>query len=114
MRVARGLIALEQQIHSARVREFGRLAESAVLLVEKMECGFDDSINDAGVEFATSAVKYFRFGDSFFEGACGIIHFRPAIPESLGNAEQDALETGAAHGVFRRKVRAAEKWFPIG
>src|SRR5216684_8938492 len=78
-----------------------------------MDRRFNDCVSDAGVEFAVSAVKYFRFGDSFFESARGIVHFRPAISKRFGNAEQDTLEAGAAHGVFRRKIRSAKKWFPI-
>src|SRR4029077_884091 len=56
MRVARGLMALEQQIHSARVGKLGRLAEAAMLLVEKMERGFNDCVNGSRIEFAASAV----------------------------------------------------------
>src|SRR6266481_2826526 len=114
MRVARGLIALEQQIHSARVGKLGRLAEAAMLLVEKMERGFNDCANGARIEIAASAVRYFCLRDCFFQGTRGIVHLRTAIPERFSNAEQDALEPRAAHGVFRRKIRAAEKWFSIG
>ena len=96
------------------MRKFRRVAEAAVLLVEQMQRGFDHRVDDAGIELAARAVKHFRFGDGFFERVGGVVHFARGDCESFGNAEENAFEAGAAHGVFGREIGAAEKRLAVG
>ena len=71
-------------------------------------------VHNADVEGAASALKDFGFGDGFFEGFRGTVHFGAAGLESFGDTGEDALEARAAHGVFGRKIGAPEKRFTVG
>ena len=114
MRVVRGLITLEQEVHCAGVRKFRQLAEAAVTFVKKMQRRFKDGIDDAGIEITASRAENFGFCDCFFEGYCGCVDFSAAGFESLGDRREDAFETGAAHGVFGGKISAAEERLAVG
>ena len=83
LRIARGLVALEQQIHGARVRKFRRVAEAAVRLVKLLERRIDHRVNHARVENSARAMKHFRFGDGFGERVRGVVHLRAARLERL-------------------------------
>ena len=112
--VARGLVTLQQQIRRAGVRELRRVAEASVTFIEQMQRRFDHGIHYAGIEFAASGVKHFGFRHCLLECFRGTVHFGTARFESVSNSQQDAFEAGAAHGVFRREIRAAKKWLTIG
>ena len=114
MRIACGLIPLEQQIHGAGVRELRRLPETAVVFIKQMERRFDDSVYNPRIEFTARRTKHFRLGDGFLERHCRSVHFGTPRFERFGDGGQDALETRPAHGVFGREISAAEKWFSIG
>ncbi len=107
--IARRLIAFEQQIDSAGVREFRLVAEAAVRGIELTVRGMEHRIDHARIENAASAVRYFRFGDGFGERVRGLVHVRAPRFECVGNREQDALEAGAAASIVRREIGAAEK-----
>ena len=81
-------LALEQQIDYRRVREFRRVAESAVRGVEALYGCIDHRIDDARIEFAARAVKNLRLRDSFFERVRGVVHFGAALLEGVGDREQ--------------------------
>src|ERR1700693_5619617 len=114
LRVVCGLITLEQEIHSAGVRKFRQLTETAVTFVEKMKRRFEDGIDDAGIEVTAGGAKDFRLCDCFFERYCGCVHFSAASFESLRYRGKDTFKTRAAHSVFGRKISSTEKRLTVG
>ncbi len=91
------------------MRKFRRLAEAALRFVKLREGRADHGVHDARIECAARAVKHFRFRDGLLERFGGFVHLLAARIESFGDRKQDAFETGAADGIFRRKIRAAVK-----
>ena len=111
--IARGLIALQQQVNGAGVREFRRVAEAAVRLIELAQRRFNHRIDHACIKCAASAVKNFRFGDGLFERLRGSIHFGAAGFEGLRNRREDAFHSRPSAGIVGRKIGAAEKRLSI-
>ena len=72
------------------------------------------AVHDAEIEFGTGAGERFGFGYRFGESFGSFQQIRAFLLVGIGDREEDAAKTGAAHLVFRWKIRAAEKRFAIG
>ena len=113
-RLAAGLRTLQQQIDRRRMREFWPLAESPVTRIEALQNRGDQFVHKRGIPRPARARKRLRLGHGIHQAACGLLHFRAPRAIRFRNALKHAPETRTAHGILRRKVRAAVKWPSIG
>src|SRR5260370_11687825 len=101
-------VARETEVDGRRVREFGGAAEAAVLDVEKLSDGFDLRVDNSDVEVGAGAGENFGLRDGVGERVGGALEFEALVAVRIGDGEKNASESGAAHLVFGREIRAAD------
>src|SRR5882762_5993773 len=114
MLLFRLLVALEDEVDGRRMREFRGAAEAAVFDVEKLGDGFDLRVHDAKVEIGAGAGEDFGLRDGVGEGVGGTLELGALVAVRIGDGEKNAAESGAAHLVVGREIRAAKKGFAVG
>jgi len=80
-----------------------------MLDVEKLGDGFDLGVDDAEVEIGAGAGENFSLRNGIGEGVGGAFELGTFVAKRIGNGEENAAESGAAHLVFRREIGAAKK-----
>ena len=94
--------------------KFRRAAEAAISKVEKLGDGFDLRFDDAGVELGAGARERFGLRNGVGKRIGGAFEIRALVAVRIGDGEEHATKTRAAHLVFRREIGAAEKRLSIG
>ena len=108
------LEAIENQVHRGGVRKFRGAPEAAIFDVEELGDRSDLGVDDGGIEFAAGSGEYFGLGDGIGKRIRGALELGALAAIRFGDGEQDAAKTGAAHLIFGRKIRAAEKRAAVG
>src|SRR5579862_957680 len=96
------------------MRKFWRAAEATVADIEKLSERPDLRFDYSHIEGTVRPGKCFGLRYSVGQRFCGPLQIRTLVLERIRNREQNAAETGAAHLVFGRKIRAAKKRTAIG
>ncbi len=97
------------QLERRRVREFRSFAESAVVRVESLQGGFDLRIHQPYVPVAMRPGEKLRLRYGADESPSSLLDLGAARAIGLRGTLENAAEARPAHGIFRRKVRAAVK-----
>src|ERR1700674_510263 len=96
------------------MREFRGAAKAAVLDVEKLGDGFDLGVDDAEVEIGARTGEDFGLRDGVGERVGRALELDAFVAVGIGDGDQYAAESGAAHLVLGREIGAAKKRFAIG
>src|ERR1700686_2986962 len=94
--------------------KFGGLAEAAVLRVKHFESGLLNGLDYAGRDAAVASSGRFRLCDRLLNHLRLLDHVAMLFFVGVGDAEEDAFETGAAVAIVRRKIGAAVEGLAIG
>jgi hypothetical protein len=108
------LIAFEEKIDGRSVGEFRRVAEAAILDVETFGDRADLLFDDAEIEVGAGPGKDFGLRDRVGKRIGGALQLSAFVAVGIGDGQQDAAKTGAAHLIVWRKIGAAKKRFAIG
>ncbi len=95
------------------MRKFGRFTEAAVANIEKLSQRSDLRVDYCDVEGAVSAGECFGLRNRVGQRIRRANKIGSFIFERIGYCQQYAAKSRAAHLVFGREIRAAEKWFAI-
>ena len=94
--------------------KFRGAPEAAIFDVEELRDGSDLRVDDGGIECAAGSGEDFGLGDGVGKRIRGALELGALAAIRFGDGEQQAAETGAAHLIFGRKIRAAEKRAAVG
>src|SRR5580693_2768538 len=107
------LVAFENQIDCRSVGKLRGAAEAAILDVEELGDGFDLRVDGAEVKVGASAGEHFRLRDGIRERVGCALELGALVAEGIGDGEEQAAKTEAAHLVFGREIGATKKRFAI-
>ena len=109
VRLAAGLVLLQQQLQGRRMGKLGRAAEAAIADVKELGGRFDNRVHHLGGVIAAGTCKQLRPAESIRQFLGILFNLLPARFEIGGDAGQDTLKAGPTVEIIRGKVGAAKK-----
>ena len=93
---------------------FGARPKPPFLMSKSLVMETDLLVDDAEIEVGASTGEGFGLRDGVGERIGGAFELGAFVAVGIGDGEQQAAETGAAHLIVGREIGAAEKRFSIG
>src|SRR5581483_9297879 len=92
------------------MRKFRGGAKSAIRLVEHLQCGVNDFLNDLGRELAGFAGKGLRMRNRSFHEICLFKYVTIFLTECICDCQQHSTKAWPPVVILRRKISASVEW----